>query len=109
MAPPFKQDSQILADLGSRVRDLRLSQGYTQVALAEKAAVGKVTIQSLEKSGQVLLSSLLKILRVLGEHHVIETIAPGQDFDPQAVFEAAQRNARKKDVRRRVSRRGRRP
>ncbi len=107
MAPSFKQDSQILADLGSRMRDLRLSQGYSQVELSEKAAVGYVTIQSLEKSGRISLSSFLRILRVLGEHHVIETIAPTQDFDPQTVFEEERENNKKKGVRRRVKKRAR--
>ena len=109
MASPFKQDSQILTDLGSRMRDLRLSQGYSQVELSKKAAVGYVTIQSLEKSGRISLSSLLRILRVLGEHHIIETIAPTQDFDPQAVFEEERENDKKKNVRKRVTRRGRKP
>lgn len=107
MILPFKQDSQILQDLGSRVRDLRLSQGYSQVELSKKAAVGKVTVQSLEKSGRISLSSLLRILRVLGEHHAIENIAPAQDFDPQAVFDAEQRHDRKKPSHKRVSRQGR--
>jgi len=109
MASPFKQDSQILADLGSRIRDLRLSHGYSQVELSKKAAVGYVTIQSLEKSGRISLTSLLRILRVLGEHHVIETIAPTQDFDPQTVFEEERENDKNKSVRRRVTRRGSKP
>lgn len=109
MAPPFKHDSQILTDLGSRMRDLRLSQGRSQVELSKKAAVGRITIQRLERSGQISLSSLLRILRVLGEHHVIETIAPSQDFDPQAVFETERENDKKKSVRRRATRQGGKP
>ena len=106
MALPFRQDSQILMDLGSRMRDLRMAHGYSQTELAEKAAVSRVTIQSLEKSGRVSLNSLLRILRVLGEHHAIENIAPARDFDPQAVFESEQKRD-KSAARKRVSRKGR--
>ncbi len=107
MTPPFKQDSQILTDLGTRMRDLRLSHGYSQRELAEKAAVSRDTIQSLEKSGRLSLVNLLRVLRALGEHHAIENIAPSQRFDPQAVFEAEQEREGQKTKRRRVSRTGR--
>ena len=103
---PFRQDSQILIDLGSRLRDLRVSHGYSQIELAEKAAVSRATIQSLENSGRISLSSLLRVLRVLDEHHALENIAPAQDFDPQAVFEREQ-NRDQKPSRKRVSKKGR--
>jgi DNA-binding XRE family transcriptional regulator len=103
---PFRQDSQILIDLGSRLRDLRVSHGYSQIELAKKAAVSRATIQSLEKSGRISLSSLLRVLRVLDEHHALENIAPAQDFDPQAVFEREQ-NKDQRPSRKRVSKKGR--
>lgn len=108
MALPFRQDSQILMDLGSRLRDLRVSHGYSQIELAKKAAVSRATIQSLENSGRVSLSSLLRVLRVLGEHHAFENIAPAQDFDPQAVFEREQ-NRDQRPSRKRVSRKSKAP
>ncbi len=108
MALPFRQDSQILMGLGSRLRDLRVSHGYSQIELAKKAAVSRATIQSLENSGRVSLSSLLRVLRVLGEQHAIENIAPAQDFDPQAVFEREQ-NRDQRPSRKRVSKKSRAP
>lgn len=108
MALPFRQDSQILMDLGSRLRDLRVSHGYSQIELAKKAAVSRATIQSLENSGRISLSSLLRVLRVLGEHHAFENIAPAQDFDPQAVFEREQ-NRDQRPSRKRVSKKSRAP
>ena len=108
MARPFRQDSQILMGLGSRLRDLRVSHGYSQIELAKKAAVSRVTIQSLEKSGRISLSSLLRVLRALGEHHAIENIAPAQGFDPQAVFEREQ-NRDQRPSRKRVSKKSRTP
>ena len=104
MAIPFRQDSQILEDLGSRLRDLRVAHGYSQVELARKAAVSRPTIQSLENSGRISLVSLLRVLRVLGEHHAIDDIAPTQDFDPQEIFEREQDKQRKQ---KRVSRKSR--
>jgi len=108
MALPFRQDSQILMDLGSRLRDLRVSHGYSQIELAKKAAVSRATIQSLENSGRISLNSLLRVLRVLGEHHAFENIAPAQDFDPQAVFEREQ-NRDQRPSRKRVSKKSRAP
>ena len=108
MAVLFKQDSQILSELGSRIRDLRLSHGYSQVELSDRADVSKTTVQRLESSGQISLDSLLKILRVLGAHEAIEDIAPEQSFDPKAAFEDEQNRQRKTPSHRRVSRRGKR-
>jgi len=108
MALPFRQDSQILMDLGLRLRGLRVLHGFSQIELAKKAAVSRATIQSLESSGRVSLSSLLQVLRVLGEHHAIDNIAPAQDFDPQAVFEREQ-NRDQRPSRKRVSKKNRAP
>ena len=106
MSLPFRQDSQILMDLGSRLRDLRVSHGYSQIELARKAAVSRATIQSLENTGRVSLSSLLQVLRVLGEHHALDNIAPAQDFDPQTVFEQEQ-DRDQRPSRKRVSKKSR--
>jgi len=108
MAVPFRQDSQILMDLGSRLRSLRVAHSYSQIELAKKAAVSRATIQNLENSGRISLNSLLRVLRVLGEHHAIDNIAPAQDFDPQAVFEREQ-NRERRPSRKRVSKKNRAP
>ncbi len=108
MALPFRQDSQILMDLGSRLRELRVSHDYSQIELAKKAAVSRATIQSLENSGRITLSNLVRVLRVLGEHLAIENIAPAQDFDPQAIFEREQ-NRDQRPSRKRVSKKSKTP
>ncbi len=58
-------DAAVLEELGRRLARRRIDLGLTQAALAERAGLGKRTVERIEKGESGQLSSLVRILRVL--------------------------------------------
>lgn len=60
-------DERLLADLGARLKRMRLAHNITQTQLAEQAGISKSTIVRLE-AGSVAsqLSAFIRVCRVLG-------------------------------------------
>jgi transcriptional regulator with XRE-family HTH domain len=59
-------DDAVLGELGQRLSRLRLERNLSQAQLGEEAGVGRRTLQRLEAGEPVQLSSLIRVLRVLG-------------------------------------------
>jgi transcriptional regulator with XRE-family HTH domain len=69
-------DEAVLAELGRRLARTRLERNLTQVELGEEAGVGLATVQRLEDGQAARLSSLIRVLRVLGLLDVLELLIP---------------------------------
>ena len=57
-----------LSSLGERIAERRKSQGLSQTVLAERAGVGRTTLDALEngRSGELGFSKIIKLLAALG-------------------------------------------
>lgn len=62
----FSTIDEITAELGLRLKAVRLSQSLTQADLAEQAGVSVGTVKALEKTGQTSVASLVRVVRALG-------------------------------------------
>ena len=66
--------------LSQQVQSLRLQQGFTQAGLAKRSGVPLASVRKFEQKAQISLTSLLKILAVLGKleefAHALEPSAP---------------------------------
>jgi len=62
----FLNDEAILQELGRRLARCRLDLGLTQAALAEQAGVSKRTVERVEVGGSTQMSTMIRIMRVLG-------------------------------------------
>ena len=62
----FSTSDEITAELGLRLKAVRLSQLLTQTDLAERAGVSVGTVKSLEKTGQSSVASLVRVVQALG-------------------------------------------
>jgi len=62
----FLNDEAILQELGRRLARCRLDLGLTQAALAEQAGVSKRTVERVEAGGSTQMSTMIRIMRVLG-------------------------------------------
>lgn len=58
-------NSQILLEIGSRLKQARIRENYTQAELAEMAGVSKGSLERTEKGESVQFLTLIKILRQL--------------------------------------------
>lgn len=59
-------DEAILAEIGQRLARRRLDLRMTQAELARQAGVGRATIERLEAGHSLQMTSIVRILRVLG-------------------------------------------
>jgi transcriptional regulator with XRE-family HTH domain len=75
-------DDAVMQELGRRIAQLRIDSNYTQEYLAERAGVGKRTLERLEKGKQVQTSSLVRVLRSLGQLDALEGLLPSVDIRP---------------------------
>src|ERR1700761_8176664 len=62
---PDANDQALQAELGARLRALRLNRNESQEALALRAGVGKATLQRLEEGRSGTIVTLLRVLRAL--------------------------------------------
>ena len=69
-------DEAILAELGRRFVQRRLELQLTQEILAEQAGVSKRTVERVEAGGTMQMSTMIRILRVLGLLDRLETLVP---------------------------------
>jgi transcriptional regulator with XRE-family HTH domain len=74
-------DKAILAELGTRIRRLRLRKNITQQALAEATTLSLGVIKSLE-SGRGKLSTLVAVLRELGALDQLDHLIPEATISP---------------------------
>ncbi|MCE5255468.1 MAG: helix-turn-helix domain-containing protein [Spirochaetaceae bacterium] len=90
-------DAAVLEELGKRLARARITSSLTQADLANRAAVGKRTVERIEAGESVQLVSLIRVLRVLDLLGVFDTIAPDEGPGPMELLE------RGGETRRRVS------
>jgi transcriptional regulator with XRE-family HTH domain len=75
-------DDAVMGELGRRLAQYRVDSQYTQEYLAEKAGIGKRTLERLEKGMQVQTPSLIRVLRTLGLLGGLEILVPRFDVRP---------------------------
>src|ERR1700761_2296406 len=80
---PDANDQALQAELGSRLRALRLNRNESQEALALRAGVGKATLQRLEEGRSGTIVTLLRVLRALGLDD-LDGLVPEVDRSPLA-------------------------
>lgn len=104
----FRQDRQILEQLGARFKQARLLHELSQDALAEKAGLSRDMIRRFEKYGSTTLTNLTKLCRALGETAQIDLLFQQAPFSPKQAFEKKQhKRQRVKHVRKRKTRQNR--
>lgn len=74
-------DQAILAEIGTRFRELRLRKNLTQRDLAHRAGLSVTAIKSLE-SGHTRLATAIAVLRELGRLDDLDRFLPAQGPSP---------------------------
>ena len=69
-------DDAVLVELGSRLARTRLQRNLTQAGLGDEAGIGLATVQRLEAGQPARLTSLIRVLRVLGLLDALELLVP---------------------------------
>ena len=90
-------DEHILEQLGKRIESSRIDHNLTQAQLSREAGISRPTVQRLEGGRDVNLSSLLRVLRVLGLLDRIDLLLPEPAIRPMDALKA--KGKRRKRVR----------
>jgi putative transcriptional regulator len=75
-------DAAVLAEIGRRLRRVRLSRNVTQADLAKQAGIGRRTLQKAEDGQVTTLETLVAILRGLGLLSQLDQFLPDPPPSP---------------------------
>jgi transcriptional regulator with XRE-family HTH domain len=84
-------DTEILEELGRRIRGLRLQQNLGQAELATLAHLSPTTVKNAERGRDPRLSTLVRILRVLGRVEALDAFLAPPTVSPLALLKTAGR------------------
>jgi transcriptional regulator with XRE-family HTH domain len=73
---PQLTDDAVLTELGTRLARRRIDLQLTQEAVAEQAGIGKRTLERMEAGKAAQLTTLVRVLRVLGAMSGLENLVP---------------------------------
>lgn len=88
-------DDAVLAELGRRLANTRLSRNMSQADLAESAGVSVPTVQRLERGRGTEIRSLIRIMRVIGLLESLEQAVPEPLPSPIQQLKLQGRNRRR--------------
>ncbi|API76554.1 XRE family transcriptional regulator [Ralstonia solanacearum] len=70
------------AELGERLKTLRVHRNLEQATLAARAGISVRTLRNLESGSGSSLHTLIQVVRALGREQWFETIAPVPTINP---------------------------
>lgn len=77
------------AELGEKLRRLRLNKNLDQQTLAERSGVSVRALRNLESGQGSSLKTLIRVLRSLGRESWLQTVAPMATINPLTLTRVA--------------------
>ncbi len=84
----------LVALLGERVRELRLREDIAQTVLAARSGISLKAVKNLENGTGATVTSLLRVLRTLGQTEWIEALGPKVTISPMQMLTRKQKRVR---------------
>jgi predicted transcriptional regulator len=75
-------NEEIERTIGKRLKGMRLEQNVSQAELASLAGISRKTVSSVESGGGCALSTLIRMLRALGQLAKLEELLREPDVSP---------------------------
>lgn len=75
-------DKALAEHIGTFVKHHRLDQNKTQEILSKAAGISRSTLSLLERGEPVTLATLIQVLRVLDQLHVMESFSVNESISP---------------------------
>ena len=80
-------NQEVLEDLGRRLRAYRLQQNLPMEEVASRAGLNRNTVSNAEAGRDPRLSTVVRILRVLGQLEALENFLPSPTVSPMRLLE----------------------
>ena len=81
----YSSTDEVLAELGSRIKAARIAMPATQKEMAELTNLSQRTISNLETGKDVSFSTIIDVLRALGQLQSLELMIPEQGIRPSQI------------------------
>ena len=81
-------DDALAQQIGAFIKHKRLEQNKTQDMVSSAAGISRSTLSLLERGEAVTLPTLIQVLRVLDQLHVLEVFEIKQSISPLAIAKA---------------------
>ncbi|MDR2815945.1 MAG: helix-turn-helix domain-containing protein [Proteiniphilum sp.] len=81
-------DDRILIQIGEFVKHHRMEQNKTQAMLAEDAGISRSTLSLLERGDAVTVATLIRVLRVLDQLHIMNAFVVTRRQSPLVLAQA---------------------
>lgn len=96
----YSSTGEVLVELGRRLKAARIAASMTQKEMAERTRLSQRTISNLETGKDVSFSTVIEVLRELGQLRSLELMLPEQGPRPSqlvALGKPRERARRRKD------------
>ncbi len=84
-------NTNVVREIGIRLKRERLNKKMTQQQLAVKAGISLFTVAQIEKGNSVSISMLIAVMRVLRLLDNLELLLPGTSISPVALLNQSQK------------------
>ena len=88
-------DKALAEHVGAFIKHHRMEQNKTQEVLANAAGISRSTLSLLERGETVTLATVIQVLRVLDQLHVMEAFTVQQEISPLTLAKM-EKNKRKR-------------
>ena len=78
-------DKALAQQIGAFIKHHRIEQNKTQDSLANNAGISRSTLSLLERGETVTIATLIQVLRVLNQLHIMEVFTIQQTISPLAL------------------------
>ena len=82
----YSSNNEVLTEIGKRIKAQRIAMNMTQKEIAEKTNLTQKTISNLENGKDVSFSTVIDVLRCLGQLHGLDMAVPEQIIRPSQVI-----------------------
>ena len=95
-------DEAILAEIGQRLARRRLDMGLTQAELAERAGLGKRTVERIESGKSAQMASVVRVLRAMDALAGLDGLIPDAGPSPMELLKRRGKARKRASSRRRT-------
>jgi transcriptional regulator with XRE-family HTH domain len=88
-------NTQVVMEIGNRLKKERINKKLTQKQLAVKAGVSLFTVAQIEKGNSVSVNMLVAVMRVLRLLPNLELLLPDQPVSPVALLKQSRKETKR--------------
>ena len=82
----YSSNDEVLSEIGKRIKSQRISMNMTQTEMAERTNLTQKTISNLENGKDVSFTTVIDVLRCLGQLQRLDAAIPEQIIRPSQII-----------------------